>query len=180
LVFGYLGRIVPEKGVHVLIDALSATGSNWKLNVAGAGPEDYLIDLKRRAAGRVHFQGWTAPGDFFDKVDVLVLPSLWPEPAGRTILEAYQHRIPVIVTNRGGMPELVLHGVTGWVVNLDIKDHFKSILERVAEAASWNGISVQRMDEIFERQRASLLVERYLGIYNETIARGGSQARISR
>jgi glycosyltransferase involved in cell wall biosynthesis len=180
LVFGYLGRIVPEKGVHVLIDALSAAGMDWKLNVAGTGPEDYLNDLKRRANGRVHFQGWTAPNDFFDTVDVLVLPSVWPEPAGRTILEAYQHRIPVITTNRGGMPELVLPGVTGWVVNLDIKDHFKSILERIADASSWNDISVQKMDEIFERQRAGLLAERYLNIYNETIARGGVRARIAR
>jgi glycosyltransferase involved in cell wall biosynthesis len=179
-VFGYLGRIVPEKGVHVLIDALSAAGMDWKLNVAGTGPEDYLNDLKRRANGRVHFQGWTAPNDFFDTVDVLVLPSVWPEPAGRTILEAYQHRIPVITTNRGGMPELVLPGVTGWVVNLDIKDHFKSILERIADASSWNDISVQKMDEIFERQRAGLLAERYLNIYNETIARGGVRARIAR
>jgi hypothetical protein len=78
------------------------------------------------------------------------------------------------------MPELVLPGVTGWVVNLDIKDHFKSILERIADASSWNDISVQKMDEIFERQRAGLLAERYLNIYNETIARGGVRARIAR
>jgi hypothetical protein len=66
------------------------------------------------------------------------------------------------------------------VVNLDVKDHFRSILERVADAASWNDISVQKMDEIFERQRAALLAERYLSIYNETIARGGVRARIAR
>lgn len=176
LVFGYLGRVVPEKGVHVLIEALSHANINWRLIVAGVGPDHYLTDLKRRSAGRADFQGWTSPKDFFDAIDVLVLPSLWPEPAGRTILEAYQHKIPVIATNRGGMPELVVPGVTGWVVNLDVKNHFKSVLELAAQVANWDTISADKMNEIFERQRASLLVERYLSIYSETIARSRAEA----
>jgi len=176
LVFGYLGRVVPEKGVHVLIEALSKASINWRLVVAGVGPDHYLTDLKRRAAGRVDFRGWTAPKDFFHSIDVLVLPSLWPEPAGRTILEAYQHEIPVIATNRGGMPELVVPGVTGWVVDLDVKDHFKTVLELAAQTRSWDTISPEKMNEIFERQRASFLVERYLSIYSETIARSRAEA----
>jgi glycosyltransferase involved in cell wall biosynthesis len=176
LVFGYLGRVVPEKGVHVLIEALSQTSIDWRLIVAGVGPNEYLTELKRRSAGRVDFQGWTTPRDFFETIDVLVLPSLWPEPAGRTILEAYQHRLPVIATNRGGMPELVVPGVTGWVVNLDIQDHFKTVLECTAQIKNWDAISPEKMNELFERQRASLLVERYLGIYDETIARSRADA----
>lgn len=176
LVFGYLGRVVPEKGVHVLIDALSQARINWSLIIAGVGPDDYLTDLKRRSAGRVDFQGWTAPKDFFAMIDVLVLPSLWPEPAGRTILEAYEHEIPVIATNRGGMPELVVSGVTGWVVNLDLKDDFRSVLERSAQLESWAKISPEKMNDLFERQRASLLVDRYLGIYEETVVRSQTEA----
>lgn len=176
LVFGYLGRVVPEKGVHVLIEALSQANFDWRLIVAGVGPDHYLADLKRRSAGRVDFRGWTAPKNFFDAIDVLVLPSLWPEPAGRTILEAYQHQIPVVVTNQGGMPELVVPGVTGWVVDLDVKHHFKTVLELVAQIRNWDTISPEKMNEIFERQRASLLVERYLSIYRETIARSRVEA----
>ena len=172
IVFGYLGRVVPEKGVHALIDALSQSKVNWRLIVAGVGPDDYLAELKRRSPpDRVVFRGWTTPKDFFDEIKVMVLPSLWPEPAGRTILEAYQNQIPVITTNRGGMPELVIPDVTGWVANLDSVNDFQRALERSATPESWNRIDPEKMNEIFERQRASVLVERYLGIYEETLAR---------
>ncbi len=176
ITFGYLGRVVPEKGVHVLIDALVESKIDWRLIIAGVGPDDYVADLKRRSpAERVIVRGWTAPKDFFDQIKVMVLPSLWPEPAGRTILEAYQNQIPVITTNRGGMPELVIPDVTGWVANLDSDGDFQRILERSASPQSWDRVDLQKMNEIFERQRASVLVERYLGIYEETLARSRSE-----
>jgi glycosyltransferase involved in cell wall biosynthesis len=172
IVFGYIGRVVPEKGVHVLLDTLSKSKINWRLIVAGVGPDDYMADLKRRSPPeRVIFKGWTNPKDFFDEVKVMVFPSLWPEPAGRTILEAYQNQTPVITTNRGGMPELVIPDVTGWVANLDSPDDFQLVLERSALPQNWSRIDPEKMNEIFERQRASLLVDRYLEIYQETLDR---------
>jgi glycosyltransferase involved in cell wall biosynthesis len=51
----------------------------------------------------------------YRSIDLLVVPSLWEEPLATTVLEAYMHGIPVIVSRRGGLPEMVDEGRTGFV-----------------------------------------------------------------
>ncbi|NGY75613.1 glycosyltransferase family 4 protein [Bacillus megaterium] len=48
--------------------------------------------------------------------DCLIAPSKWEEPFGRVVLDAYKHLIPVIVSNKGGLPEIVKHMETGLVI----------------------------------------------------------------
>ncbi len=49
--------------------------------------------------------------------DVLIIPSRWPEPFGRVILDAYKYCMPVIGTNMGGIPEIVDQNKTGILIN---------------------------------------------------------------
>jgi len=108
ITFGYLGRISPEKGVDTLLRAarlLPATG--WRLLIAGAalGPLAPYEELARELP--VEFIGFQNPKDLFDRIDVLVAPSLWAEPLGRTVLEAYQAHVPVIGAHSGGIAEII-------------------------------------------------------------------------
>lgn len=108
IVFGYLGRISPEKGVDTLLKAarlLPPTG--WRLEIAGAalGPLAPYLTLAKGAP--VKFLGFQTPKTLFDRIDVLVAPSLWAEPLGRTVLEAYQARVPVIGARSGGIAEII-------------------------------------------------------------------------
>jgi glycosyltransferase involved in cell wall biosynthesis len=108
LTFGYLGRISPEKGVDVLLRAarlLPPTG--WRLLIAGSAPGD-LAPFHDLAQGLpVEFIGFQKPKTLFDQIDVLVAPSLWAEPLGRTVLEAYQAGVPVIGSRSGGIAEII-------------------------------------------------------------------------
>ncbi len=106
--FGYIGRLVPEKGVSVLLDACrQLPTSGWQLRVAGRAPNGDA-DLRAQAAGLpVEFVGFVNPAEFLAGIDVLVVPSIWQEPFGLTIVEAYAAGVPVIGAASGGVAEIV-------------------------------------------------------------------------
>ena len=119
LQFGFIGRIEPEKGLELIIHALDdeQLRSRCEVVVAGSGREDYLRYLQDKARGYpIRWLGWVKAEDFFAEVDVVVVPSLWPEPQGLVVLEAYMCGIPVIASRSGGLPENVHDGETGFLL----------------------------------------------------------------
>uniref|UniRef100_UPI0015751281 glycosyltransferase n=1 Tax=Sphingomonas bacterium TaxID=1895847 RepID=UPI0015751281 len=89
MVFGFLGRLVPEKGIETLLAAcrlLPATG--WQLRIAGKAQEGDAAYRALAGDMPVRFLGFTDPGGFLDWIDVLVVPSIWREPFGLTVVEA--------------------------------------------------------------------------------------------
>lgn len=117
----YVGRLVREKGVQVLLDAapeILAHHPQAKFVIAGKGP--YLDSLKHQAAllgiaNRVYFTGYISDetrNSLYSWADVAVFPSLY-EPFGIVALEAMAARTPVVVADSGGLGEIVRHGVDG-------------------------------------------------------------------
>jgi glycosyltransferase involved in cell wall biosynthesis len=106
--FGYIGRLTVEKGVRTLLSAFAdADIADAPLLVAGGGP---LADEASAAADRVEMLGWVDGGtrdDFFSRIDCLVVPSEWLDPAPLVVNEARARGIPVIGARIGGIPELV-------------------------------------------------------------------------
>ncbi len=116
--FGFLGRVIPVKGIKLLLEAFGTVCSeNAELLIFGdAGSfERYL---GRYANDRVCFEGpfknWEI-GNILDRIDVLVAPSLWYENSPLVIQEAFLAGIPVITSDLGGMSELVDDGVDGFL-----------------------------------------------------------------
>ena len=120
LTVGFIGRLAPTKGVEMLIDAFSRAAAQsarpmW-LRIAGTGDADYTAQLRERARHlAVEFPGKMAPAAFYESVDITVVPSLWHEPLARVIFESFAHGVPVLASSRGGSPELVIPGRTGWL-----------------------------------------------------------------
>ncbi|WES66332.1 glycosyltransferase [Microbacter sp. GSS18] len=120
---GYLGRLVPEKGLGVLLDAVSRS-PRLQARIAGAGPlAQTLADdaAARGIADRVQLVGAVAPADvpaFYRSVDVLAVPSLptptWTEQFGRVAVEAMAAGVPVVASDAGALPDVV--GGAGIVV----------------------------------------------------------------
>ncbi|HEY6357143.1 MAG TPA: glycosyltransferase family 4 protein [Vicinamibacterales bacterium] len=117
---GFVGTIVWHKGVHVLVNAVRALpASGYELRIFGGWDvaPDYVADLRARAVGLpVRFEGAFAPAqvpEVFAELDVLVVPSLWPENAPLVIQEAFQAGVPVVGARMGGIPEFIREGVTG-------------------------------------------------------------------
>jgi glycosyltransferase involved in cell wall biosynthesis len=109
----YVGRLSEEKGVHVLLDALSLLPEGFTLTIVGEGKEEEPLKQQARRLGignRVFFLGKKTAAeviDLFKSHWVSVLPCLWFEIFGLTVAESMAVGCPVIASNLGAMPELL-------------------------------------------------------------------------
>lgn len=111
----FVGRLSPEKGVRYLLEA--GARQNVELRIAGDGPERAV--LEKAAYSNVTFLGQLPPekvSEEMRRAAAVVLPSIWYEGFPMMILEAFAHETPVIVSNIGGLSEIVRDGVTGFLV----------------------------------------------------------------
>ncbi len=118
----FVGRIVPEKGLDYLIRAMAKMMTRCQLVVVGEG-----YDLARQRAlvadlrlgDQVSFRGAldrAAVQDLYARASVLVVPSVWPEPFGMVGPEAMAYGLPVVAFRVGGIPEWLLDGEVGFLV----------------------------------------------------------------
>jgi glycosyltransferase involved in cell wall biosynthesis len=117
---GYVGTLVWHKGVHLLIDAVRDLPADaYELRIFGdpAVAPDYSADLRSGAAGLpVRFMGEfdrARIGEAYGSLDVLVIPSIWPENSPLVVREAFMAGVPVVGARSGGIPELVTHDLNG-------------------------------------------------------------------
>jgi glycosyltransferase involved in cell wall biosynthesis len=117
--FGFIGTLAPNKGVEVLLKAYHKIKKpNYRLFVAGSGKEDYEEYLKSKYKDdSIIFMGRVDPKDFFKKVDVTIVPSIWYENFPGVIIESFAFGVPVIGSNIGGIPEMIIEGVNGMLFN---------------------------------------------------------------
>lgn len=105
---GFIGMLAAHKGVPTLLRAASVAPAKWRVLVAGAGPLADDVASAAAAGARIDFLG-RVEGDakeaFFDRIDVLVVPSEWEEPGPFVVMEAAVRGIPCVVSDRGGLPE---------------------------------------------------------------------------
>lgn len=175
----FVGRLVRRKGVDRLLEALAALPDvPWRLEVVGAGPE--LGPLEERAArlgvaDRVRFLGRVSDEALvaaYRRATAFVLPATVDRRAdteglGVVLLEAMSHGLPVVATARGGIPDVVVDGETGFLVEDEVAALARGIArvladpdaarvmgeagrKRVRAAFSWETI-VERLEAVYAR-----------------------------
>ena len=119
----YFGRLSPEKGVDTLINAFKIVqeffGSNNYLVIGGKGSEKQLLETLSKSVNNVIFTGWLSRErqlSIMAQSDIFVHPSSYPDACPTAILEAMALGLPVVATNTGGIPELVVNGKNGYLV----------------------------------------------------------------
>src|SRR5439155_1588345 len=145
LAIGYVGRLVPEKGVDTLLEALAEIrGDRWHLTVVGDGPARERLEAlasELRLAARVRWAGALPPEQIerlWQDLDVLVVPSrrygTWAEAALHVVAEAMAHEVAVIGTDGGVTPEII--GEAGVIVPPGEASALAAALRRLATPAA--------------------------------------------
>ncbi|MBU0753599.1 MAG: glycosyltransferase family 4 protein [Planctomycetes bacterium] len=146
--FGFIGSVLPSKGVHILIDAFKRiAGSDESLHIWGEVlPFHKDTNYGHRLA--VLTKGWESSIQFHGRyenkdvpgilagLDVVVVPSIWYEAFCLTIREGFLAGVPVIASNFGAMAEAIEDGETGLLFNVgdsvDLSEKMKLLLDQPA------------------------------------------------
>jgi glycosyltransferase involved in cell wall biosynthesis len=164
----FLGRLSPEKGAHLALDAALKAGV--KLIVAGKCAEP---------AERHYFEEYVAPQlgpdaefigetygsqrtDLLARARGLLVPTQWNEPFGLASVEALACGTPVIGLRRGSLPEIVDHGLTGWIC-----DEPAELAHAVRRLADLDPRACR--DVVVQRYQAAMMVERYESVYRHLV-----------
>ncbi len=172
----FVGRLSPEKGLNILIDAWARLPKGHSLHIAGDGPERSRLErqvYERNVAG-VRFLGRLAHDDMIAAVKAarcLVLPSLWYEGFPMCIAEAFACGVPVICSRLGGMQEIVEDGRTGLLFEPgDAADLAAKIEWAWSHPGDLCVMGLEARREYEERYAAEKNYTQLMGIYEQAVA----------
>lgn len=141
ITFGFLSTLLHHKGGHVLIEAFNkANKNNLRLKIYGHhfNQTDYYSMLKKLAnnSNKVEFCGayeYEEMADILDGIDVLVVPSVWWENSPLILLRALAHNVPAIVSNLGGMTEVIKDGENGFSFEAGNAESLAMVLRKIGD-----------------------------------------------
>jgi glycosyltransferase involved in cell wall biosynthesis len=181
-VVGYLARIAPEKGLHVLADAyhfLRQRASGRKINFEIAGylaPEhrEYLAAIERKLtdwgyANEVHYRGvLDRPSKlaFLRGLDVVSVPAIYDEPKGMSLLEAMASGVPVVQPRRGSFPEIVERTGGGFLVDdFDAESLARGLLSLMESPSLATELGERAFVGVREHYSVSVMARRAIEVF---------------
>ena len=172
----FLGRISPEKCPDHAIEVAKRVGMPLRI-AAKVDPADhvYFKDKIERLLDHplIEYVGEindAEKNDFLGEAAALLCPYDWPEPFGLVLIEAMACGTPVLAYRQGSIPEIIDHGVTGYIC--------KSISDMAQAVAGLSLIDRRRCREIFEKRfTVERMVKDYLAIY-ESMAAASHRPRL--
>lgn len=174
----FVGRFSPEKRVDAAIDLAVASGIPLKIAAKINALEREYFDtvirpkMENPLVEYVGEIGGKEKADFLGNAYALLFPVEWPEPFGLAMIEAMACGTPVIARRCGSIPEIVEHGVTGFVFETD-----REALEGIRKAWTLGRRTVRKVFE--QRFSVSRMTADYVGVYDR-IVRGRRRERGAR
>jgi glycosyltransferase involved in cell wall biosynthesis len=185
----FVGRMVPEKGAQVLIEAVPQILAHYpdaKFVVVGKG--GFLPDLKRRAAAlrlgsKILFTGYVDDDTLlriYRTADVAVAPSLY-EPFGIVALEGMAAKVPTVVADTGGLGEIIDHTRTGVTTYAGDPDSLAwgilQVLRHPREAGQMAENAYQKVLDVFNWQ---VIADQTLSTYDRVLEMSGRKEAAAR
>ena len=165
----FIGRICPENRVDAAIRLARQSGIPLKIaaKVDRVDREYFATVIKPLLDGpSVEFVGEITDQEkrqFLSEAIALVFPIDWPEPFGLAMIEALACGVPVIARRRGSVPEVIDHGVTGF-----IGEHDDQLLRYIGQVETLSRQACRR--EFEERFTDTVMAQRYLQVYQRLLA----------
>lgn len=168
----FVGRLSPEKGISVLVEALASV-AECDFSVIGTGP-----DKSRIVSSKARYLGYLNADRVYERMQhasYLVLPSLWYENSPRTLIESFACGLPVIASRLGSMAELIEDGVTGLLFEPGSPADLASKIqwaERHSEQMAQMGRNARTEYEL--KYTPEINYRRLVDIYAQALAESGS------
>lgn len=177
-VIGYVGRLVPEKGVDLLIKASANLPGLWRLAIAGGGPERTELEALAKQLGiqdQVFFDGQIPDKQipaYLRQTDVLVLPSRsrpnWMEQFGRVLIEAMACEVPVVGSECGEIPNVI--GDAGWTFpENDIQTLHDHLLRLMQDGETRARLARLGHERVLEQFTQSQIAAKTIQVYKEML-----------
>jgi len=177
-IVGYVGRMIPEKGVMVLLDSMRNLPANVHCLFIGSGP--LRAELEERSEspdyrGRIHLYDVMEPeplAEYMNCMDVLVLPSVsmptWKEQYGRVIAEAMGCGVPVVGSDSGAISEVV--GSAGLIVpEGDASALAEAVSTGIFDKEVRNRLKEQGLERAERELSVAAMSERLLSFYGRVL-----------
>lgn len=168
--FLYFGRLAREKGIHTLIKAFRKAHTKEKLLVVGTGPEEMRLQLMVKKLGmedKILFLGFKTGKELKQIVAnalCVCLPSEWYENGPYSILEAQALGRPAIVSDYGGLPELVEDGITGYITEAG---NVSDLTEKIRKMSETDMDSAYISNQAAQAYSADQYAEHVIEIYEK-------------
>jgi len=175
---GYVGRLVHEKGVDVLLNAAADLPGVWRLHLLGDGSEKEALQAQSRRLGlaaNVSFQSWIPSirmPTFYRQLDVLVLPSRsrpnWTEQFGRVLIEAMACGVPVVGSDSGEIPHVI--GDAGLVFPEDDADALRAhLIQLMREPETASALAQRGRERVLAAFTQERVAAHTLDVYREML-----------
>jgi len=204
MVIAYVGRISPEKGVEVLLEAFSNfvaqdNGREFELHIAGNKTDQYTQELRRRfESTSIKWLGWLdrpAITDLLLSARLSVMPSLSPEVYPNSLIESWACGTPVVASRIGSLEHIVTEGQTGYLFNMGDGCDLQRVLElglstdgrpqlmseaclRVTRGSLSADVHLQHLVSLFEDAIQQAHTGR-VGIHDSQVPQSGAAHRVS-
>ena len=176
LLLGMVCRLVEQKGIPYALEALRRIRTQFpraQLIIAGDGEK--ADELRRLAsalgiADRVHWLGWRSDAaDLMAAFDLLLVPSLW-EGFGLVLLEAMARRVPVIASRVGAIPEVIVHGETGILIEpRDVESLARAMARLLDDRALRKYMGLLGAARLEERFSVARMVDGTIAVYRRIL-----------
>lgn len=138
----FVGRLIYEKGVHLLVEAVSKLNTDIRCIIIGDGEERANLETLSSSLGvgeKIKFLGTRR--DIFEwhkKADLFIHPAIWEEGFGITLVESMASGLPCIAFNKGAIPEIIEDGISGFIVKENSVDELVTVIESVIDIMKTN------------------------------------------
>jgi glycosyltransferase involved in cell wall biosynthesis len=167
----FFGRLTREKGVeHVL--ALSQQLPNRRVTIVGGGDLEETVKAACAERPSLHYVPHLRGNDLVDAVRsarIVVMPSLWQEPAGLAALEAMAAGTPVVAYANGGLADYVRDSGGGVVTEPRVDELVSSCEDLLRDDAQWDQCSRQGREAVHRRHSVEGYVEGITDLYKKAV-----------
>jgi len=172
----YAGRLTPEKGVDVVIEAARQL-PDLPLWICGTGPDLAALQQRAQAMNHVHFMGHLPRArlaSLLSRAKAVSVPSRWYENFPFAVLEAQALARPVVASRIGGIPEQIEDGIDGLLIPPNDPSALAGAISKLSsDPALAQQIGLAGARRVREQLSAATHMDRLLGLYDQVLGSRG-------